>query len=421
MFSRRTIIKSGALALFATTLGEIPGFIAKAALTEKIVPPYKKKKVLVTIFQRGGMDGLMAVSPFTDEYFKEGRPLLFMPAAKSAGTPIYDLDGRFGLHPSMSAFNCLFQEKQLAIIHGVGSANKTRSHFETQDYIESGSVADKFYSSGWLNRAAGLLPHEEATTFRAVSVTSALPRSFYGDNNTLVVNNLPDFTLQTAGNKSFTDIMASELEQMYQDTNSNLLKNAGSESFGVAEILAKANLKNYKPANNAEYPNSSLGKSLKQIAQLIKMDVGLEIAFTESVGWDTHFNQGTAIGTFSNSAADLSNSINAFWTDISSYQDDVTLITMTEFGRTVHQNGTGGTDHGRGSCMFVLGNDIIGGQVYGKVPELSIENLEDKRDLPVTIDIRNVLNEITLKHLNIPNNNVLFPEWKGTNIGITKA
>jgi len=420
MLSRRTIIKSGALALFATTFGEIPSFITRAAITEKIVPLYKKKKVLVTIFQRGGMDGLMAVSPFTDESFKACRPTIFMPALKSANNSLLDLDGRFGLHPSMSAFNCLFQDKQLAIIHGVGSVNKTRSHFETQDFIESGSVDNKFYASGWLNRAAGLLPQQDSTTFRAVSVTTALPRSLYGDYNTLVINNLPDFTLQTTGNKAITDSMTKEFEQMYQNTNSSLLKNAGSESFGVAKMLVQANLKNYKPSNNAEYPNSSLGKSLKQIAQLIKMDVGLEIAFAESVGWDTHFNQGTSVGSFSNSAADLSNSINAFWTDISSYQSEVTLMTMTEFGRTVHQNGTGGTDHGRASCMFVLGNDIVGGEIHGTVPNLSIENLEDRRDLPVTTDIRSVMNEVALKHLNIKDNKILFPGWTGNNIGVIK-
>jgi uncharacterized protein (DUF1501 family) len=321
----------------------------------------------------------------------------------------------------MSSFENLFKEKRLVIIHGVGSPNTTRSHFDAQDYMESGTPFNKGTDSGWLNRAVGLLGHETATPFQAVSLTSSLPRSFYGDNAAVAISNLQDFSVQMKGNPMAANNAAKSFEELYDNTSSSLLNKTGKESFEAVKILKSADVKNYKPANGADYPSSPLGNSLKQIAQLVKMDVGLEIAFAECGGWDTHYNQGTETGTFSRNVADLSNAITAFWTDMGSYQDDVEVMTMTEFGRTVHQNGTNGTDHGRASCMFVLGNDVNGGKVHGKVPELSIENLEDKRDLPVTTDFRAVFDEVATAHLKIKDNGKLFPEWKGDKIGVLKT
>jgi uncharacterized protein (DUF1501 family) len=421
MTSRRVFLKSGALALFTAGMGGVPTFIAKAAQSRKLWMPYKKNKIMVCIFQRGAMDGLMAVTPFTDTYLQQARPTLFMSAAKSANKPLIDLDGRFGLHPSMSAFERLFREKQLAIVHGVGSPNNTRSHFDAQDYMESGTPFNKGTESGWLNRAVGLLGHEAATPFQAVSLTSSLPRSFYGDNAAIAISNLEDFAIQMRGNPMAANTAAKSFEELYDKTSSSLLNKTGKESFEAVKMLKAADIKNYTPANGAVYPASPLGNSLKQIAQLIKMDVGLEIAFTECGGWDTHYNQGTEIGTFSRNVMDLSNAITAFWTDMGALQDDVEVMTMTEFGRTVKQNGTGGTDHGRGSCMFILGNDIKGGTVHGKVPELAFENLEDNRDLPVTTDFRAVFSEVATSHLKITDNGKLFPDWKGEKIGVSKA
>jgi uncharacterized protein (DUF1501 family) len=421
MSSRRVFLKNGALALMATGLGGVPGFIAKAAQSRKIWMPYKKNKILVCIFQRGAMDGLMAVTPFTDTYLQKARPTLFMSAARSANKPLIDLDGRFGLHPSMGVFENLFREKRLAIVHGVGSPNNTRSHFDAQDYMESGTPFNKGTDSGWLNRAVGLLGHEAATPFQAVSLTSSLPRSFYGDNPALAISNLEDFAIQMKGNPMAANTAAKSFEELYDKTSSSLLNKTGKESFEAVKILKSADVRNYRPANNAQYPNSPLGNSLKQVAQLIKMDVGLEIAFAECGGWDTHFNQGTETGTFSRNVNDLSTAIAAFWTDMGAYQDDVEIMTMTEFGRTVHQNGTNGTDHGRGSCMFIVGNDIQGGKVHGNVPELAIENLEDKRDLPVTTDFRAVFDEVATAHLKIRDNGKLFPDWKGEKMKLVKA
>ncbi len=422
MSTRRGFIKSGALALFATGIGGIPTFIARAANSGKIISPYKKSKKLVCIFQRGAMDGLMAVTPFTDDNLKLARPNLFMTAAKGvSNSPLIDLDGRFGLHPTMKAFEPLFREKRLGIVHAVGSPNNTRSHFDAQDYMEAGTPFNKGTSSGWLNRAVGLLGHDGATPFQAVSISSSLPKSFYGDNPSLAISNLQDFTIQMKGNPMASNMAAKSFEELYDQTSSNLLSRTGKESFDAVKMLQKADTKHYKPANGAVYPDTQLGNSLKQIAQLIKMDVGLEVAFTECGGWDTHYNQGTEAGAFARNVGDLSNCINAFWTDISSYQDEVTLMTMTEFGRTVKQNGTGGTDHGRGSCLFVLGNDVNGGIVHGNMPLLVKENLEDGRDVPVTTDFRSVFSEVADSHLKINNDKVLFPDWDGKKIGVMKG
>lgn len=418
MTSRRAFLKAGGLALFGIGIGGVPNFMARAADSKKLTSLYKKNKILVCIFQRGAMDGLMAVTPFTDDYLRAARPGLFMTAATQGNSnPLFDLDGRFGLHPSMNTFAPLFKENRLAIVHGIGSPNNTRSHFDAQDYMESGTPFNKGTASGWLNRASGLLGHD-ASPFRSVSLTSSLPRSFYGDNAAIAISNLRDFSIQMKGNPMAANMAAKSFEELYDQTSSSLLKETGKESFDAVKMLQKTDVSKYTPANNASYPNSALGNALKQIAQLIKMDVGLEVAFAESGGWDTHFNQGTTNGIFARNVNDLSNSITAFWTDLGTYQDDVTLMTMTEFGRTVKQNGTGGTDHGRGSCLFILGNDVNGGKVHGNVQPLAVENLEDGRDLAVTTDFRSVFSEVAGKHLNIHNDKLLFPDWKGNSIGV---
>lgn len=423
MVSRRGFLKSGGLALFGIGLGGIPGFLADAVAGTVTPSLFKKKKIMVCIFQRGAMDGLMAVTPFTDKFLKAARPSLFMTAAKGAANdkPLIDLDGRFGLHPAMAAFEPMFREKRLGIVHGIGSPNNTRSHFDAQDFMESGTPFKKGTTSGWLNRAVGLLGHEAASPFQGVSLTSSLPRSFYGENPAVAIKNLADFNIQLRGNVAGAKMASKSFEDLYDQTSSDLLKNTGKESFDAIKMLQKTDVKKYKPENNVVYPATALGNSLKQIAQLIKMDVGLEVAFAESGGWDTHFNQGKDTGVFARNVNDLSNCMMAFWNDLSRYQDDVTVMTMTEFGRTVAQNGTGGTDHGRASCNFILGNAVNGGLVHGVVNPLSKDNLEDGRDLAVTTDFRSVFSEVADVHLGIEDDKVLFPDFDGKKIGVMRG
>jgi uncharacterized protein (DUF1501 family) len=418
MTSRRGFIKNGGLALFGIGLGGVPAFVKAAANSYKSTGLYGKKKILVCIFQRGAMDGLMAVTPFTDMDLKTARPTLFMEAGTNKS--LIDLDGRFGLHPGFKSFENLFKENRLAIVHGMGSPNTTRSHFDAQDYMESGTPFKKGTASGWLNRAIGLTGHD-ATPFKAVSLTNSLPRSLYGNNGSIAISNLQDFNIQLKGNKAGANLAAKSFEDLYDQTSNSLLKETSKESFDAIKILQKSTTKNYQPGNGAQYPNSPLGNALKQIAQLIKMEVGLEVAFAESGGWDTHLNQGTENGTFARNARDLSESITALWADLGQLQDEVTIMTMTEFGRTVKQNGTGGTDHGRGSCSFIIGNQVAGGKVHGSMKSLAVDNLEDRRDLPVTTDFRSIFGEVAAKHLKISDNKkILFPEFTGGVIGVMK-
>jgi uncharacterized protein (DUF1501 family) len=432
-FNRRAFLKSSGLAVLSFGLGGTPLFLTRASAAT-FTAANKRRKTLVCIFQRGAMDGLMAVTPFTDAALQAARPRLAMKPSKDASKDankdggLIDLDGRFGLHPAFAPFERLYRENRLAIVHGMGSPNSTRSHFDAQDYMENGTPGRKGTATGWLNRALGLMGHDAATTpFRAVAMTPAMPKSLYGTESAIAVTKLEDFGVRVGnqiGNQTGGPQMAmnagTSFEALYEQTSQKLLRGTGQESFDAVKLLSSKNLASYKPASGANYPASPLGESLRQIAQLIKADVGLEIAFAESGGWDTHVQEGTTQGTFAQRARDLSQAMTAFWTDIEPYQDDVLVMTMTEFGRTVRENGSGGTDHGRGSCLFMLGNNADGGKVHGTVPVLVPENLEDGRDVPVTTDFRAIFSAVADNHLRVTNNAALFPEWNGTPMTLFK-
>ncbi len=419
MVTRKAFLKSGALAVFSFGIGGIPAFLAKTALAAPEPAIYKRKKTLVAIFQRGAMDGLMAVPPIDDPNYYKFRPHLALHTTRSAGQDAaLDLGNGFGLHPAFRPFYDLYREGRFGIVHGIGSPNSSRSHFDAQDYMESGTPFDKSTASGWLNRAVGLSGHD-ASPFDAVSLTPAMPKSLYGPAPSIAIENLESFRFQLPGASSVS--AGAGFEAMYQQTTNKLLNNTGKESFEAMKMVRHLDVRNYRPMNGADYPNTVLGRSLKQIAMLIKANVGLEVAFTESTGWDNHVMEGAAHGTFANSAANLSKSIAAFWTDLGSWQQDVTLMTMTEFGRTVHENGSAGTDHGRASCMFFLGNDVDGGKVHGTIPRLETELLVDKRDLPVTTDFRAFFADIADNVLNIHKNTQLFPGWNGKRISVMKS
>lgn len=409
MWSRRAFLKGGALAILSCGWGGLPSFLARAASAET----RGRKKTLVTLFQRGAMDGLMAVQPLGDSHLQKLRPQLLLP--RKGENRVLTLDGRFGLHPSLLPLQQHFKSGRLAVIHGIGSPNTTRSHFDAQDYMESGIVDRKGAASGWLNRASGLLGHE-ATPFQSVALTESTPKSLYGKHPVLAVSSLDDFKLKANSVKT-----EDNLEKLYQSATQQTLQRRGSEAFEAADVLSAKRYQAYRPSNGARYPNTPLGRSLRQIAFLIKAEVGLEIAFAESNGWDTHRGQGRERGAFARRGRELANSIDAFWTDLKQYRDQVMLMTMTEFGRTVAQNGSGGTDHGRGSCMFVLGGEVEGGKVYGEVGSLSRENLEDGRDLPVTTDFRQLFAGVAGQHLGVPSSDELFPRWKGQPLKLLRS
>lgn len=420
MLTRRVFLKGGGMALLAFGAG--PTFLNRAALAAAPKASPGRRKVLVTIFQRGAMDGLMAVSPVGDRSLASYRPRLGMSAATASEpeSAMLDLGIGFGLHPAFSDLTPLWKERRLAVVHAVGSPDPTRSHFDAQDYMETGTPGRKGTASGWLNRAAGLLGHD-ATPFRAVAMTPALPRSLYGDTSALAVTNLADFKVRLPGADHVAKSAAGGFESMYEQTSQSLLQSSGAEAFDAIHMLSDAHLASYRPDPAANYPSSPLAQSLRQIAQLVKSDVGLEVAFAESGGWDTHVQQGTSNGTFARRARDLGQTIAAFWTDLGAAQSDVVLMTMTEFGRTVRENGSGGTDHGHGSCLFVLGDQVDGGKVHGRLESLAQDALYEGRDLPVTTDFRAVFSEVAGKHLGIRDHAKLFPDWNGGRISLLRG
>lgn len=413
MWTRRAFLRNSGLSVFGVTLGGLPTFLTRTA---QAAPSgiLAKRPVLVCIFQRGAMDGVMAVQPLSDSGLQSLRPNLLLPA--SGNNSLLTLDDRFGMHPSGRALESLYRQGQLAVIHGIGSPEKNRSHFDAQDFMETGTPGRKSTPSGWLNRAVGLTGHE-ATAYQAVALTPSMPRSLSGPVPALAVGNLEEFQVRAGAG-------ADSLESLYSQTTGGstgeLLSRRGTEAFEATRVLSPQNIRSYQPAHQAQYPTSPLGRSLRQVAQLIKTEVGMEVAFVEQGGWDTHVAQGTAQGNFARLFQELSGSIAAFWQDLGpELQPRVTLMTMTEFGRTVHQNGSNGTDHGRGSCMFVLGSQVRGGKVYGQVGSLSKEALEDGRDLPVTTDFRALFSNVACSHLKLPAvGDQLFPGWKGQPLNV---
>jgi uncharacterized protein (DUF1501 family) len=422
--NRRLFLKSSAIGLAALSTGGVPRFVERlaAGVSGADAAIKTRRKSLVAIFQRGGMDGLMAVSPLADDGLRELRPRLEM--GRETDNRLFELDARFGLHPAFEPLLPMFRDRTLAIVHGAGSPNTTRSHFDAQDYMETGTPFRKGTPTGWLNRALVLSADTtppNSSPFRAIALSASLPRSLYGDLPALAVADLTRFGLVGGRKQKYESPPARGFESLYEQTSQEILRDTGGESFEAIHTLAEMDVREYRPAPGVDYPSGRLGTALMQIAYLVKAGVGLDVAFAESNGWDTHVQQGTANGAFASRARNLSASINAFWTDLGRFRDDVVLMTMTEFGRTVHQNGSGGTDHGRGSCLFVLGASVDGGTVYGSVPALRRDNLEDGRDLPVTTDFRSVFAEVAGHQFGLADDRALFPGWEGERLRLFRG
>lgn len=406
---RRYFLKSSGISIaslgVATT---IPSFLTRTlAYNEKT----GKRKILITIFQRGAMDGLNAVIPYGDQdYYKLRNAIAVPPPSKDAGQgTAIDLDGFFGLNPGLSSFKPVFDNKELAIIHASGSPDNTRSHFDAQDYMESGTPGMKSTRDGWLNRYLALKEDKKQSPFRAVSMGTTLPRTLHGKSAAISINNIKDFAVR--GGKD-SQALQGGFEAMYEQTANDALKDTGKETFDAVNMLKKINPAQYKPADGIVYPKNVYGNRLMQIAQLIKSDIGLEVAFTDIGGWDTHTNQGGAAGQLANRLTEFSTGITALYQDLKDYADDVTILTMTEFGRTAKENGNRGTDHGHASVMFVLGGNVNGGKVYGKWPGLSSEKLNEGRDLAITTDFRDVFAEVSMKHMGATNLTPVFPGYQ---------
>jgi uncharacterized protein (DUF1501 family) len=419
--NRRVFLKQGALSFLCLGAGPFwgPQFLRQAAYAADLGSSGTKDKILICIFQRGAVDGLSMVVPYGDpDYYKNRSDIALGAPGQAAGeNGVLDLDGYFGLHPSLSALLPLYKAGHLAPIQACGSPNASRSHFESQDLMESGVDESHGVQDGWLNRLIGCCPEDaaKATAFRAVAMEATIPRSLQGPQDAMAIRDLDTFGM--AG-----DIVvpmngggtADGFESMYSGAVDTVLHGEGTQSFDALELLKKTRTAAYVPANGAKYPQSSFGKNLRQIAQLIKADVGVQVAFAEMEGWDTHANQGNAKGQLATRLGTFGDSLAALYQDLGDKMRDVVIVTMSEFGRTARQNGNRGTDHGHGTCFFTLGGSIKGGKVYGDWPTLAPDKLFQNRDLAITTDFREVFGEICANHFNLPMNQMatLFPQYQ---------
>jgi len=401
MFSRRLFLKSSAVAMFGTAAA--PAWLSRAVYAADAPSP--RKKVLVAILQRGAMDGLNVVVPHGEKSYYDLRPNLAIPRPNGTVDSAIDLDGFFGLHPSLRPLKPIYDAGHLAMVHAVGSPDPTRSHFDAQDYMESGTPGVKT-GDGWLNRA--LVPENSASPIRAISLSTDLPHALRGSNEAVAIASLSDFQVRDPRG-------AAAFERMYMGTRDQVLNGTGLETFDAIKRLEAVEKAPYVPTSYVRYPASRLGQSLMQISRLIKAEVGLEVAFTDVGGWDHHVNEVGAkptIGQLATLLTDFGQSLAAFYADLGDRMSDVCLVSMSEFGRTAKENGSRGTDHGHANVMFVLGGGVKGGKVYGDWPGLEREQLYEQRDLNLTTDFRDVLGELIIQHLGNERVSNVFPGFE---------
>jgi uncharacterized protein (DUF1501 family) len=386
MTNRRVFLKSGGVALLS--LGFAPSFLART-----VAAAGTRTKLLIAIFQRGAVDGLNMVVPHGDAGYYAARPTIAIARPGSADGAL-DLDGFFGLHPRMAPLTPWWQAGHLAVVHASGSPDATRSHFDAQDYMESATPGVKSTRDGWLNRyLQAREAHEARSPLQAVALTTRMPRALQGRAPALAVGRIDDFAVRADAATTAT------FESAYAGSADPALTATAAEAFDAMRILAASTRRPYAPAPGVTYPRSPYGQALQEIARLAKADVGLEIAFAESAQWDHHANEGGATGQIANRLDDFARGLAALAQDLGDRMADTVIVTMSEFGRAVAQNGSGGTDHGHGNAMFVLGGAVKGGHVYGRWPGLAPEQRHDGRDLAITTDFRDVFAELVVRHL----------------------
>lgn len=400
MITRRVFLRNGALGAVGTAA--IPLFLQRAVFAAP--DPGTRSKRLVVIFQRGAADGLNIVVPHGEPAYYALRPTISVPR-----NAVIDLDGFFGLHPSLAPLQTIWNQKHLAIVHAAGSPDPTRSHFDAQDFMESGTPGVKATEDGWLNRSLHTIPASDSP-FRAVAMGPSIPRILSGPEAVVAINNINDFGVGRRNGKASP--IENSFEAMYAGSVDAVLHGSAEETFDAVKMLKSANPEQYTPASGVTYPRGRFGEGLKQLAQLIKANLGVQVAFADIGGWDHHVNEGSTEGQIANVLRDFGQSLASFWTDLGDLAEDTVVVTMSEFGRTVHENGNRGTDHGHANVMFVLGGPVRGGRVYGRWPGLNSSELYEARDLAVTTDFRTVLAELVQRQLHGSDMSAVFPGFK---------
>jgi uncharacterized protein (DUF1501 family) len=400
MTSRRVFLKNGAFAL--VSVGFAPSFLARTAFAGAA----GRARQLIAIFQRGAVDGLTMVVPYGDSEYYRARPSIAIARPGAQDEAALDLDGFFGLNPRLRPLEALWDRRELAIVHACGSPDSTRSHFDAQDFMETATPGVKSTPDGWLNRYLQARRIETASSFRAVALTQQLPRALQGTASALAMSQLSQF-----GIRGPADAMGASFEAQYAAAADRVLNGTGRETFAAIRTLRAANPARYEPEHGAEYPRTPFGQALRQIAQLAKSDLGLEVAFADIGGWDTHVNQGGAQGQLAARFDDFGRAIAALVADLGERMADTVVLTMSEFGRAVAENGNRGTDHGHGNAMMVIGGGVKGGRVYAKWPGLARDRRHEGRDLAVTTDFRDVFAEIVVRHLGVADAAPIFPGY----------
>lgn len=413
---RRFVMNAAGASVFAAA---VPEWLPRVILA----PAASTRDIIVHVFMRGGADGLSLCVPWGDANYYTGRSTIAIPRPDASGTvKATALDNAmWGFAPSMLGLLPSYQAGQLLVIQGAGLTYNSRSHFDAQRFIEVGKAADPSVSTGWLGRhLATVPPLSTAATLRALSVSQGLPNALEGAPKVLPVPDPANYVL--SGSSTTRTARQAWLNTDYALTEEPV-RSAALDAAATLSLLASLNIGTYAPSNGATYPNSSFGRGLRSAAALIKADVGVEAIQVDIGGWDTHQTQNPLTGLMATLMTDFGNALGAFWADVlqGNGNYNVTVVAMSEFGRNVRENGSQGTDHGRGSCMFVMGKQIAGGRVYTKnwMP-LARENLADSQDVKVTVDHRDVLAEIVKNRLGNPNLDLIFPGFTPTFAGVTK-
>lgn len=416
--NRREFIQSaGATGVLGASSSLLPSWMPRMAFRDQ-TQVSGNHDTLVCIFLRGGMDGLSAVVPYTEgKYYYDNRPTTAVAEPGSGVGSAIDIDGQFGFHPELAALKDIYDEGDLAVVHATGLTNGTRSHFDAMQYMEYGSPTDKTIGTGWIGRHLQSTADRNDSPFRAIGLGLMAPASMRGPVSPLAIRSIADFHFK--GRQDELRRLHRSLQRLYTtDAPSDPLGSQAKLVFDTLETVKQLNPESYTGANGAEYYEDEFHMGLKQIAQIAKADVGLEVACLDLGGWDTHEAQGTTDGEFNALMGILGRGLQAFYTDMQDQMDNVTVVVMSEFGRTLVENGSGGTDHGHGNVMFLMGGGARGGQVFAKWPGLAPAGLDEEGDLAITIDYRDVLAEVLTGRMDSHSLDTIFPGHVATELGL---
>jgi uncharacterized protein (DUF1501 family) len=401
--------------MLPTLTQTLPAWMPRLAFAPQNTAP--RGDTLVVVFLRGAADILNMVVPHGEDAYYRFRPTLGIPRPDDAKTKpeerAIDLDGFFGFHPSMHALTDAWKSRQLAIIHACGAPDESRSHFKAMELMERGVEDERGPASGWIGRHLATLNTGNSSPLRAVGMGTRPQKSLSGTVPVSALRSIADFHL--GGDQRALQQMRTALNTVYEDDE------LGQDTLSIMDTLQTLDPLTYLPARSAQYPDTEFGLALKQTAMLIKAEVGLEVSAIDVGGWDTHFAQGASTGQMANLMQDLADGLAAFHADMFDHMNQLTTVTMSEFGRRASENGSLGTDHGHGSMMMVLGGSVDGGKVHGEWPGMKEGQLIGPGDLAVTTDYRDVLSEILVKRLNNPATAEIFPGYQTQPIHIMSS